>query len=70
MMDINEKRKQIREALETIVRVCWWDCYNPEATVSEILAELEEHGVVIKMDTGDDLTGAVIARLEPLIEEQ
>ena len=32
--------------------------------------DLSELGVVIKVETGKDLTGCVTARLEPLIEEE
>ena len=45
-------------------------CKTCKEQVSETLMDLSELGVVIKVETGKDLTGCVTARLEPLIEEE
>ena len=65
--EIREKRAKILNLVKT-----WAVIPHPYGSpdAEGLLYSLSLEGVVIKVDTGDDLTGCCVVRLEPLVEEK
>ena len=80
-MDINKKRKEIREVIDLyaddgcmyIDKVCAAYrgdyCVSDEGSYKCLMLRLGELGCVLRADTGADLTGCCITRIESLIDE-